>query len=55
MEKSALTGEGEGGRGARLPPIHLITIMYKVAVYDPAERADTLPLSHIYPYMYSVA
>jgi hypothetical protein len=32
-----------------------ITIMYKVAVYAPAERADTLPVFHLYPaYMYSV-
>jgi hypothetical protein len=40
---------GEGG-GARPPPLHLLTITYKVTVYAPAERADTLPLSHIYPY-----
>ncbi len=36
------------------PPFHPITITYKVAVYAPAERADTLPLFHLYPYMYSV-
>jgi hypothetical protein len=30
------------------------TIMYKVVVYAPAERADTLPLFLLYPYMYSV-
>ncbi len=30
------------------------TIMYKVVMYAPAERADTLPLFLIYPYMYSV-
>jgi hypothetical protein len=30
------------------------TITYKVVVYDPAERADTLPLFLLYPYMYSV-
>ncbi len=50
MEKSALAGEGAG---ARPPPFTLFTIMYKVAVYAPAERADTLPLFHLYPYMYS--
>ncbi len=30
-----------------------ITITYKVAVYAPAERADTLPPFHL-PYLYSV-
>jgi hypothetical protein len=30
------------------------TITYKVGVYAPAERADTLPLLHVYPYIYSV-
>ncbi len=51
IEKSALAGEGGG---ARPPPYTLVTITYKVAVYAPAERADALPVSHIYPYMYSV-
>ncbi len=40
--------------GARLPPSTLSTIMYKVVVYAPAERADSLPLFLLYPYMYSV-
>jgi hypothetical protein len=31
------------------------TNMYQVVVYTPAERADTLPLFLLYPYMYSVA
>jgi hypothetical protein len=30
------------------------TIMYKVAVYAPAEKADTLPVFHLHPYMYSM-
>jgi hypothetical protein len=42
MEKSALAG-------ARPPPFTLVTITYNVAVYAPAERADTLPLFHLYP------
>jgi hypothetical protein len=40
--------------GVRPPPVTLFTITYKVAVYAPAERADTLLLFHLYPYMYSV-
>ncbi len=36
--------------GARLPPFTIFTITYKVTVYAPAERADTLPLFHLYPY-----
>ncbi len=40
--------------GTRPPPFTLFTIMYKVAVNAPAERADTLPLYRLYPYMYSV-
>ncbi len=48
MEKSA--GEGGGVHGARTPaPFQPITITYKVAVYAPAERVDTLPLFHLYP------
>jgi len=38
------------GGAARPPSFTIFTIAYKVAVYAPAERADTLPLSHIYPY-----
>jgi hypothetical protein len=45
MEKSALAG-GDGG--CTPTPFHSITITYKVAVYAPAERADTLPLFHTY-------
>ncbi len=42
---------GEGG----VPPSFLIsTIKNKVALYAPAERADTVPLFLLYPYMYSV-
>jgi hypothetical protein len=48
MEK--LAQPGEGGVYAR----SLSTITYKVVVYGPAERADTLPLFLFYPYMYSV-
>jgi hypothetical protein len=32
----------------------LVTIAYKVAMLAPAERADTLPLFHLYHYMYSM-
>jgi hypothetical protein len=45
-EKSALAGEGGD---ARPLPFTLFTITYKVAVYTPADRADTLPLFHFYP------
>jgi hypothetical protein len=48
MEKSAMAGEGWGG-GCTPTPFQTITITYKVAVYDPAERADTLPLFHLHP------
>ena len=41
MEKLANAGEGEGG-GARPPSFTIVTITYKVAVYAPAERADTV-------------
>jgi hypothetical protein len=51
MEKSALTRKVGV---ARLPTFTLFTITYKVAVYTTDERADTLPLFHLYPYMYSV-
>jgi hypothetical protein len=46
MEKSAQAGEGGG---ARPSPLTIFTITYNVAVYDPAERADTLFLFNIYP------
>jgi hypothetical protein len=50
--KSVLAG-GEGG-GARPPPLITFTLTSKVAVYAPAEWADTLTLFHLYQYMYSV-
>ncbi len=53
MEK--LAQDGEGGRC--LPTFFHYTvynITYKVMVYAPTERADTLPLFLLYPYMYSV-
>ncbi len=42
MEKSALAGEG-GGCTPGPPSFTLFTVMYKVVVYAPAKRADTLP------------
>jgi hypothetical protein len=39
---------------ARPPLLTISTIPYKVDVYATAERADTLPLFLLYPYMYSV-
>ncbi len=45
MEKLAQPGEGGG---ARPSPFPIITITYKVAVYAPAEWADTLPLFHLH-------
>ncbi len=47
--KSVLAGEG----GARPPPLITFILTSKVAVYAPAEWADTL--FHLYLYMYSVA
>jgi hypothetical protein len=41
---------GEGGV-ARPPPFTIFTVTYKVAVYDPTKRADTLPVFHLYPYV----
>ncbi len=38
---------------ARPPPFTTFNITYKVAVYAPAEWADTLTLFHLYQYMYS--
>ncbi len=32
------------GRGVHAPPFSISTIMYKVVMYTPAERAGTLPL-----------
>jgi hypothetical protein len=40
--------------GARPPAFTTITVNSKVAVYAPAEWADTLTLFHLYQYMYSV-
>ncbi len=48
--KSVLAGEGGG---ARPPPLITFTFTSKVAVYAPAEWADTLNLFHLYQYMYS--
>jgi hypothetical protein len=36
------------GGGARPPPLTIYTITYKVVVYAPAERADTLLLFLLY-------
>jgi hypothetical protein len=44
---------GEGG-GAHPAPFTLFTITYNVMMYSPAERAETLALFLLYPYMYSV-
>ncbi len=43
-----------GGGGASPPPFIISTITYKVVVYAPAERADTLLLFLLYPSLYSV-
>ncbi len=50
MEKPALAGVGGI---ARPSPFILVTITFKVVVYSyaPADRADTLPLFLLYPYM----
>ncbi len=49
--KSAQADECEGAR----PTLFTIsTITYKVVVYAPAKRTDTLPLFLLYPHMYSV-
>jgi hypothetical protein len=49
--KLALAGEGGG-----CTPTHFttFTLTSKVAMYAPAEWADTLTLFHLYQYMYSV-
>jgi hypothetical protein len=48
MENFAQVGEGWG---ACPSPFTLVTIMYKVAVYAPAKRADALPLFQLYPFV----
>jgi hypothetical protein len=40
--------------GARLPTFTISAITYKVVVYALAERADTLPVFLLYPYIHSV-
>ncbi len=54
MEKAVLAGET--GIAHHCPsPFTLFTITYKVAVYAPAERADTLSVFYLYSIgMYSV-
>jgi hypothetical protein len=47
MEKLAQAGEGD------ISTI-ISTIMCKVGVYVPAEKADTIPLFLLFPCMYSV-
>ncbi len=37
------------GRGSRPLPFTIFTITYKVAVFTPAVKADTLPLFLLYP------
>ncbi len=52
IEKLAQAGGGGGGEECTLahpPPFTIFTIMYKVAVYAPAEQADTLT-----PYFMSI-
>ncbi len=44
----------KGKGGARPPPFIISTIMYKVVMYAPAERENTLPLFLLYPFLYSV-
>jgi hypothetical protein len=54
MEKLAQPGDGRVALHAPPPIFHYIYHHYKVVMYAPAERADTLPLFLLYPYMYSV-
>jgi hypothetical protein len=42
-----LAQAGKGGGGARPPPFITFTITSKVAVYAPADWADTLTLFHL--------
>ncbi len=49
--KSVLAGEGGGCTPI---PSLTFTLTSKVAVYAPAEWADTLTLFHLYQYMYFV-
>jgi hypothetical protein len=53
MEKLALPGKGGG---MPPPPFTIFTITYKVAVYAPTERADTLTQFYLFylALMYSV-
>jgi hypothetical protein len=51
MVKSSQPGEGGA---ARPPPFTFSAITSKVVVYAPPERADTLPLFLLYPFIYSV-
>jgi hypothetical protein len=46
--KISLGWWGWGGVHAH-PPFSISTINYKVVLYTPAERADTLPLFLLYP------
>jgi hypothetical protein len=49
IDKLAQAGKG---RGVHIHPLLLIYhYVKKVAVYTPVERADTLPLFHLYPYV----
>jgi hypothetical protein len=51
MVKSAKLGEGE----CTAAPFHSVYLPEQSCdVYASAERADTLPLFFLYPYMYSV-
>jgi hypothetical protein len=52
MEKSAQPDEG--GRCTPTPFQSIYHHIYKVVVYAPAERADTLPVLLLYPCMFSV-
>ncbi len=47
MVKFAQADEGGGCTAARPPPFTTFTITSKVAVYAPAEGADTLNLFHL--------
>ncbi len=50
-----LAQAGEGGRvHSHLLPLYLPSLVQSCIVYAPAERADTLPLFLLYPYIYSV-